>query len=85
VDEILIKGGRPLIGDVSISGAKNAALPMLAATILTGGDFVFRNVPDLRDIETICHLLSDLGAKAEFSNNTVRHQHCRAHPARGVL
>ncbi len=45
---------------------------MIAATILTGGQFVFHNVPDLKDIETICQLLVDLGAKAEFSNNTAR-------------
>ena len=45
---------------------------MIAATILTGGEFVFHNVPDLKDIETICRLLADLGAKAEFSNNTAR-------------
>ncbi|MFO8113109.1 MAG: UDP-N-acetylglucosamine 1-carboxyvinyltransferase [Desulfosalsimonadaceae bacterium] len=72
MDEIVIRGGRALRGEVAISGAKNAALPMIAATILTGGEFVFRNVPDLKDIETICHLLADLGAKAEFSDNTAR-------------
>lgn len=72
MDEILIKGGRPLKGEVSVSGAKNAALPMIAATILTGGEFVFHNVPALKDIETICDLLVDLGAKAECSNNTVK-------------
>ncbi len=70
MDEIVIRGGRTLRGEVAVSGAKNAALPMIAATILTGGEFVFHNVPDLKDIETICHLLADLGAKAEFSDNT---------------
>ncbi len=72
MDQIVIRGGRPLNGDVSISGAKNAALPMIAATILTGGEFVFQNVPNLRDIDTICRLLADLGAKTEFSSNTAR-------------
>lgn len=63
MDDILIKGGVPLNGEVKISGAKNAALPMLAATILTGGRFCFENVPALKDIETIKHLLVDLGAE----------------------
>ena len=70
MDEILVKGGRPLNGEVSVSGAKNAALPMIAATILTGGRFVLRNVPNLKDIETICQLLAGLGASAEFEDNT---------------
>ncbi len=72
MDQIVIKGGRPLNGEVSISGAKNAALPMIAATILTGGAFVFQNVPNLKDIDTICRLLADLGAKTEFSGSTAR-------------
>lgn len=72
MDEIQIMGGRRLNGHVAVSGAKNAALPMIAATILTGGEFVFNNVPDLKDIETICHLLVDLGSKADFSDNTAR-------------
>ena len=72
VDEIIIKGGHRLSGEIDISGAKNAALPMIAATLLAPGAFVFYNVPDLRDIETICDLIADLGAKTEFSNNTVK-------------
>ncbi|MGM0451831.1 MAG: UDP-N-acetylglucosamine 1-carboxyvinyltransferase [Thermodesulfobacteriota bacterium] len=72
MDEILITGGQPLNGEVKISGAKNAALPMLAATILTGGTFCFENVPALQDIETIQNLLVDLGARVESDGDTVR-------------
>jgi UDP-N-acetylglucosamine 1-carboxyvinyltransferase len=63
LDEIQIHGGRALNGDVQISGAKNAALPMLAASLLTGGSFCFSNVPDLKDIESIRQLLSTIGAR----------------------
>lgn len=72
MDEIQIKGGIPLNGEVRISGAKNAALPMLAATLLTGGTFSFENVPALKDIETIGHLLADLGADVFSDAGTVR-------------
>ncbi len=72
MDEILIKGGVPLNGEVKISGAKNAALPMLAATLLAGGAFTFENVPALKDIETIGHLLADLGADVCSEPGTIR-------------
>ncbi len=63
MDEIVIQGGRSLNGDVEISGAKNAALPMLAASLLTVGQFCFTNVPDLKDIESIRQLLCTIGAE----------------------
>ena len=72
MDEILIKGGYPLKGEVRISGAKNAALPMLAATILTGGGFTFENVPALKDVETIGRLLAELGATVASESGIVR-------------
>jgi UDP-N-acetylglucosamine 1-carboxyvinyltransferase len=62
MDDIVIEGGKPLTGEVTISGAKNAALPILAATILTGGRFTFHNVPKLKDIESIQQLLVSMGA-----------------------
>ncbi len=71
MDEIIIEGGTPLSGEVSVSGAKNAALPMIAASILTGGKFTFRNVPVLRDIDSIERLLSDMGVAVETLGNTV--------------
>jgi UDP-N-acetylglucosamine 1-carboxyvinyltransferase len=62
MDKILIEGGRPLHGKVRISGAKNAALPILAATLLSGGVHRIRNLPRLRDIRTTKTLLYHLGA-----------------------
>ena len=59
---LFIEGGHKLSGEIQISGAKNAALPALAATILVGGEFFFRNVPWLLDISTMLELLSRLGA-----------------------
>jgi len=62
MDRIIIKGGERLQGEVRISGAKNAALPILASSLLTGGTSTFRNVPQLGDIKTMRHLLEILGA-----------------------
>ncbi len=59
---LFIEGGHKLFGEIQISGAKNAALPALAATILVGGEFSFKNVPWLLDISTMLELLSRLGA-----------------------
>ncbi len=61
MDKILIEGGRPLKGTVKVSGAKNAALPIIAACLLSGGDHHLLNVPHLRDIETIKNIMSILG------------------------
>ncbi len=65
MDKIIIEGGVPLNGTVQISGAKNAALPLLAATLLTGGVHRLRNIPRLRDIRTAKTLLYHLGATFE--------------------
>ncbi|MCD6296488.1 MAG: UDP-N-acetylglucosamine 1-carboxyvinyltransferase [Deltaproteobacteria bacterium] len=61
MDKILIKGGKPLNGSVKVSGAKNAALPIIAACLLTGGSHQLENVPRLRDIATIKRIMSKLG------------------------
>jgi UDP-N-acetylglucosamine 1-carboxyvinyltransferase len=78
VDNIRVRGGRPLKGTVRISGAKNAALPILCAALLTDGDHVFRNVPDLKDIATTAELLTHLGQQVEIEPGVVR---VRAHAA----
>ncbi len=62
MDKIVIHGGARLHGEVRVSGAKNAALPLLFATLLAGGDHRLRNVPRLRDIDTAAKLLEHLGA-----------------------
>ena len=65
MDKIVIEGGRPLEGTVTISGAKNAVLPALAATLLTRGRNIIEGVPKVRDVATMIELLSDLGAELE--------------------
>jgi UDP-N-acetylglucosamine 1-carboxyvinyltransferase len=65
VDKIVIKGGKPLQGDVQISGAKNAALPILASALLTSGENTFHNIPDLMDIKTIKKLLKSMGVQID--------------------
>ncbi|HLA04456.1 MAG TPA: UDP-N-acetylglucosamine 1-carboxyvinyltransferase, partial [Syntrophales bacterium] len=65
MDKIVITGGGKLRGEVKISGAKNAALPILASSLLTEGWNAFHNIPNLVDIRTIGKLLKNLGAKIE--------------------
>ena len=62
MEKLIVEGGKPLYGEVRISGAKNAALPLIAATLLAPGVHVLKNVPDLRDTRTILTLLKELGA-----------------------
>jgi len=66
VDKLLIKGGTRLAGTVSISGAKNAALPILAGTLLASEPVTVRNVPHLKDVATTITLLQCMGAQATF-------------------
>ncbi|MCC6202902.1 MAG: UDP-N-acetylglucosamine 1-carboxyvinyltransferase [Gammaproteobacteria bacterium] len=62
MDKLLITGGQPLAGDIRISGAKNAALPIMAATLLASGRSTIGNVPHLRDVTTMMELLGHVGA-----------------------
>lgn len=66
MDKIVITGGRKLKGEVEISGAKNSALPIMAAALLSEEETVLENVPDLRDIQTMLKLLRALGCKAVY-------------------
>jgi UDP-N-acetylglucosamine 1-carboxyvinyltransferase len=70
MDKIVIKGGRPLHGEVTISGAKNAALPILASTLLAPGVHRIANIPQLRDIRTMSILLNQLGLGVSISDGT---------------
>jgi len=72
MDKILVEGGRSLKGQVRISGAKNAALPILVSSLLTEGSSIYSNVPDLKDVESIKLLLCNLGARAEAHGDTVQ-------------
>ena len=71
MDSLLIKGGVPLHGEVTISGAKNAVLPIMAATLLTGETCVIRRVPDLSDVNFMAKILMSLGAKVVVEGDTV--------------
>ena len=63
MEKLLIKGGKRLSGEINCSGAKNAALPMIAATILSDDDITLRNLPYLQDITTMFELMGSMGAK----------------------
>ena len=71
MDKLVIRGGNPLQGDVKISGAKNAVLPIMASSLLVDGITVIRNVPDLRDTKTFIKLLEILGAKCVLDGSTL--------------
>ncbi|MBE0585424.1 MAG: UDP-N-acetylglucosamine 1-carboxyvinyltransferase, partial [Desulfofustis sp.] len=71
MEKMIVEGGRPLEGEVTISGAKNAALPLIAATLLAPGVHVLKNVPDLRDTRTILSLISELGARWRREGSTL--------------
>lgn len=72
MDSIEIIGGSRLAGSVPISGAKNAALPIMTAALLADGEHVFRNVPDLRDVHTMTRLLNRLGMKARYTDGRIQ-------------
>jgi len=72
MDKIIVEGGRPLHGEVNVSGAKNAALPILVSALLTDGWNTFTNVPQLMDIDSTKILLSNLGVAVETKGDTVR-------------
>ncbi len=73
MDKIIIRGGAPLSGSVAASGAKNAALPLLAAAILAEGPVSYRRVPHLRDISTMMTLLAYQGAHVHFDDQSCLH------------
>jgi len=72
MQRFVIEGGKKLTGTVDISGAKNSALPIIAASILTDKKVILENVPDLVDVRTMIELIEYLGANVEFNRNTLR-------------
>ena len=72
MDKIIVEGGRSLEGEVKISGAKNAALPILISSLLTDGWNTYTNVPDLMDIRSTKDLLLNLGARVKTDKDTVQ-------------
>jgi UDP-N-acetylglucosamine 1-carboxyvinyltransferase len=71
MSKLIIEGGRPLRGEVLISGSKNAALPILAASLLSAGESIIENCPNLIDISVLCEILEDLGAKITHNHSTL--------------
>lgn len=69
--KLIVEGGHSLSGSVRISGAKNAALPLMAAALLARGRTTLRNVPDLTDVRLMCEILNELGARTSYRDGTV--------------
>ncbi|HIZ56714.1 MAG TPA: UDP-N-acetylglucosamine 1-carboxyvinyltransferase [Firmicutes bacterium] len=69
--KLLIQGGEPLHGEIAVQGAKNSALPLLAATILGGGESILHNCPDLSDVHAACEILSYLGCSLHREKDTM--------------
>jgi UDP-N-acetylglucosamine 1-carboxyvinyltransferase len=79
MDKFVIRGGEPLLGTVRVSGAKNAALPCMAAALLTNQPVILENIPQVRDIQTTRNLLAAMGADVELGYGRAHHRttiHC---------
>ena len=74
MDKLVIRGGNPLLGTVRVSGAKNAALPCMAAALLTDEPVILENIPHVRDIETTRKLLAAMGADVELGYGRAQHR-----------
>ena len=74
MDKFVIRGGNPLLGSIKVSGAKNSALPCMAAAILTEDELVLENIPQVRDIETERKLLESMGAEVELGYGRAQHR-----------
>ena len=72
MDKLVITGGTTLSGEIVVSGAKNAALPILCASLLTADDVHLENVPNLQDVRTILKLLRQMGVQSEVSSDGTR-------------
>src|SRR6266571_2851294 len=74
MDKLVIRGGNPLLGTIRVSGAKNAALPAMAAALLTEEPVILENIPQVRDIETTRKLLAEMGAEVELGYGRAHHR-----------
>ena len=68
MSKFIIQGGKKLEGEVKISGSKNAALPIIAATILIQGKTILYNVPNIQDVQTMYEIIKDIGGKVNKKN-----------------
>ena len=69
MDKFIVKGPCKIKGEISISGSKNAALPILASTILFEKEVIIKNLPRVKDIDTMINLLKSLGSEIKFNRN----------------
>src|SRR5271163_874332 len=74
MDKFVIRGGNPLLGTIRVSGAKNAALPCMAAALLTDEPVILENIPQVRDIQTTRNLLAAMGAEVELGYGRAHHR-----------
>src|ERR1700676_168177 len=74
MDKFVVRGGNPLVGTIRVSGAKNSALPCMAAAILTEEDVTLENIPQVQDIETERKLLTSMGAEVELGYGRAQHR-----------
>jgi UDP-N-acetylglucosamine 1-carboxyvinyltransferase len=74
MDKLVIRGGEPLLGTIRVSGAKNAALPCMAAALLTDEPVILENIPQVRDIQTTRNLLAAMGAEVELGYGRAQHR-----------
>jgi UDP-N-acetylglucosamine 1-carboxyvinyltransferase len=74
MDKFVVRGGNPLLGTIKVSGAKNSALPCMAAAILTEDELILDNIPQVRDIETERRLLSAMGAEVDLGYGRAQHR-----------
>ncbi len=77
MEKLVVKGGKRLCGEVSISGAKNAAVAIIPAAILVDGICTIENVPDIKDVHVIVHILEEMGATARFLDTYTLEIDCR--------
>ena len=82
MDKFVVRGGNPLLGTIKVSGAKNSALPCMAAAILTEDELILENIPQVQDIETERKLLVSMGAEVQLGYGRAQH---RTHIKCGVL
>ena len=71
MSKFIIQGGKRLEGEVKISGSKNAALPIIAATVLNGGKTILYNVPNIHDVQTMFEIIKEIGGKVIKKNNSL--------------
>ena len=71
MSKFIIQGGKRLEGEVKISGSKNAALPIIAATVLIKGKTILYNVPNIQDVQTMFEIIRDIGGKVTKKNNKI--------------